>query len=148
MSFEPLTGRRRVEVTERRRKQEFAQRVRRIAEEDYPEASKKIRLVLDNLSTHTPAAFYEAFDPERARLLARRVEFCYTSRARLVAEHGRDRDLRFGEAVPQAETAGRGGARAGDEGMGNGTQPFGGERGLALQHTRRPHQATEPLPSR
>jgi hypothetical protein len=53
LSFEPLAGRRRVEVTKRRRKQEFAEQVRRVAEEDYPEA-QKIRLVLDNLSTHTP----------------------------------------------------------------------------------------------
>jgi hypothetical protein len=54
---------RRVEVTERRRKQEeFAEQARRIAEEDYPEA-ERIRLVLDNLSAHTAAAFYEAFSP-------------------------------------------------------------------------------------
>ena len=66
-----------MEVTERRRKREFAEEVRRLAEEDYPHA-EKIRLVLDNLSTHTPAAFYEAFEPERARRLVRRVEFCYT----------------------------------------------------------------------
>jgi DDE superfamily endonuclease len=75
--FEPLTGWRRVEITERRRKREFAEEVRRLAEEDYPHV-EKIRLVLDNLSTHTPAAFYEAFEPERARRLVRRVEFCYT----------------------------------------------------------------------
>ncbi len=56
VSFEPLTGWRRVEVTERRRKQEFAEEeVWRLAEEDYPQ-SEKIRLVLDNLSTHTAAA--------------------------------------------------------------------------------------------
>jgi hypothetical protein len=77
VAFEPLTGWRRVEVTERRRKREFAEEVRRLAEEDYPQA-ERIRLVLDNLSTHTAAAFYEAFDPERARGLARRVEFVYT----------------------------------------------------------------------
>ncbi len=78
MAFEPLTGWRRVEVTERRRKREFAEAVRRLAEEDYPSA-EKVRLVLDNLSTHTAAAFfYEAFAPEVARRLARRVEFCYT----------------------------------------------------------------------
>jgi hypothetical protein len=77
VSFEPQTGWRRVEVTERRRKQEFAEAVRRIAEEDYPEA-EKIWLVLDNLSTHTAAAFYEAFPPEQARRLARWVEFVYT----------------------------------------------------------------------
>ena len=77
VAFEPLTGWRRVEVTERRRKQEFAEQMRRIAEEDYPKA-EKVRVVLDNLSTHTAAAFYEAFAPERARRLARRIEFCYT----------------------------------------------------------------------
>lgn len=77
VAFEPLTGWRRVEVTERRRKQEFAEAVRRIAEEDYPQA-QRIRLVLDNLSTHTASAFYEAFSPEVARRLARRVEFVYT----------------------------------------------------------------------
>lgn len=77
VAFEPLTGWRSVEVTEKRRKQEFAEQMRRLAEEDYPDA-EKIRLVLDNLSTHTPAAFYEAFAPERARRLARRIEFVYT----------------------------------------------------------------------
>ena len=77
MAFEPLSGWRRVEVTEKRRKQEFAEQLRRIAEEDYPLA-EKIRLVLDNLSTHTAAALYEAFEPERARRLARRIEFVYT----------------------------------------------------------------------
>ncbi len=77
VAFEPFTGWRRVEVTERRRKSEFAEEVRRLAEEDYPDA-EQIRLVLDNLSTHTAAAFYESFPAEQARRLARRVEFCYT----------------------------------------------------------------------
>jgi hypothetical protein len=35
-------------------------------------------LVCDNLNTHTKGAFYEAFPPERARALVRRIEFCYT----------------------------------------------------------------------
>jgi DDE superfamily endonuclease len=77
VAFEPFTGWRRVEVTGRRRKSEFAEEVRRLAEEDYPDA-EQIRLVLDNLSTHTAAAFYESFPAEQARRLARRVEFCYT----------------------------------------------------------------------
>jgi hypothetical protein len=66
-----------VGVTQKRRKREFAEEVQRIAEEDYPEA-EEIRLVLDNLSTHTKAAFYETFDPEWARRLARRFELVYT----------------------------------------------------------------------
>jgi hypothetical protein len=43
----------------------------------YPEA-EKIRLVCDNLSTHSPAAFYEAFSAEIAHRLARKIEFIYT----------------------------------------------------------------------
>ena len=77
MAFEPLVGWRHVEVTERRRKQGFAEAVRRLAEEVYPQA-ERVRLVSDNLSTHSPAAFYETFAPEVAHRLARRVEFCYT----------------------------------------------------------------------
>jgi hypothetical protein len=77
MSFEPLSGWRELAVTERRRKQEFALAMRRLAEERYPKA-RKIRVVLDNLSTHTGAAFYESFPAEAARDLARRIEFVYT----------------------------------------------------------------------
>ena len=77
MSFEPLTGWREVVVTERRRKQEFALAMRRLAQEHYPQA-EKIRVVSDNLSMHTAAAFYESFSAEVARKLARRIEFIYT----------------------------------------------------------------------
>lgn len=77
MAFEPLTGWREARVTERRRKQEFADSMQHLAEEVYPEA-EKIRVVLDNLSTHTAAAFYESFSVEQARRLARRIEFVYT----------------------------------------------------------------------
>ena len=77
MAFEPLTGWRRAKVAERRCGREFAESMRYLAEEAYPGA-EKVRVVLDNLSTHTAAAFYEAFDPEQARRLARRIEFVYT----------------------------------------------------------------------
>lgn len=77
MAFEPLTGWRHAEVTERRRGREFAEAVRHLAEEAYPDA-ERIRLVCDNLSTHSPAAFYETFAPEVAHRLARKVEFRYT----------------------------------------------------------------------
>ena len=69
-------------MTERRRGKEFAEEVRRLAEDLYPEAAC-IRLVCDNLSTHTAAASYETFSPEVARRLARRVEFVYTPVASL-----------------------------------------------------------------
>lgn len=103
MAFEPLAGWRQVSVTERRRKQEFAEAVRYLAEDIYPEPHK-IRLVVDNLSTHSPAAFYETFSPEQARRLARRVEFVYTPVHGSWAKHGGSRALRVGETMPQ-ETA-------------------------------------------
>ena len=77
VAFEPLTGWRHVVLSERRTKWEFAQEVSYLAHELYPDATE-IRLVVDNLSTHSPAAFYETFPPEKARRLARRIEFCYT----------------------------------------------------------------------
>lgn len=77
MAFEPLTGWRRASTTERRRGREFAEEVRHLVEEDYPHA-ERVRLVVDNLSTHSAAAFYETFSPEVARHLARKVKFVYT----------------------------------------------------------------------
>lgn len=77
MSFEPLSGWRELVLTQRRRKQEFAHSMWCLAEEHYPRA-EIIRVVLDNLSTHTAAAFYENFPAELARKLTRRIEFCYT----------------------------------------------------------------------
>ena len=58
MAFEPLVGWPKVIVTERRHKQEFAEAVRCLAEETYPgEGAELIRLVCDNLSRHSAAAF-------------------------------------------------------------------------------------------
>jgi len=48
-----------------------------VVDELFPDA-EVIRVVLDNLSTHTPAAFYRVFNPEEARRLTRKLEFHYT----------------------------------------------------------------------
>jgi hypothetical protein len=64
-------------VEDRRRKIEWAHVMKKVADELYPDA-KKILVVLDNLNTHTPASFYEAFDPQEARRLVERFEFHYT----------------------------------------------------------------------
>ena len=77
MVFEPLAGTRHVEVTERRTNQDFARMMRRLVDEWYPEA-EKIVLVMDNLSTHTAAALYEAFEPAEARRLVEKLEWHYT----------------------------------------------------------------------
>jgi hypothetical protein len=79
MAFEPLAGTRHVEVTERKRSVDFARFLRATSDERYPQAAKVV-LVCDNLSTHTPAALYEAFTPAEARRLAERFEWHYTPR--------------------------------------------------------------------
>jgi hypothetical protein len=77
MFVEPLAGKRKVKVTERRTKKDWAQAMRELADEEYPEA-EVIVVVMDNLNTHSPASFYEAFEPEEARRLVQRFEFHYT----------------------------------------------------------------------
>lgn len=69
-------GRRHVEVTERRTSQQFAARMKALVDEQYPEA-ERVRVVLDNLSTHTEAALYDTFEPSEARRLLRKLEFHY-----------------------------------------------------------------------
>jgi DDE superfamily endonuclease len=76
MICEPKRGFREVLITERRTKIEFAQSMKRIVDL-YPEA-QRIRVVLDNLNTHKAASLYEAFAPEEARVIARKLEFHYT----------------------------------------------------------------------
>jgi transposase len=68
---------RHAKVTDRRANSDFAICMRDLADEHYPDADC-IRVVLDNLSTHTPAALYETFAPEEARRILRRIEFHYT----------------------------------------------------------------------
>lgn len=74
---EPLAGWRRVEVAAQRTRKDWAACVRDLVDEYYPDA-KKIRLVLDNLNTHTGASLYEAFAPDEARRILERLEFHYT----------------------------------------------------------------------
>lgn len=75
--FQPLRGWRQVQVTERRTSEDFAWQMKRLVDELFPEA-ERIRVVLDNLNTHTPAALYQTFPPEEARRLTRKLEFHYT----------------------------------------------------------------------
>jgi hypothetical protein len=74
---EPLSGWREVQVTERRTRADWAEAMRVLADQHYPTA-ERITVVLDNLNTHGPASFYEAFAPAEARRLAERFEFHYT----------------------------------------------------------------------
>ncbi len=77
MFVEPLAGRRRVSVSDRRTAVDWAHQVQRLLDEDYPGA-RVIRLVMDNLNTRCLGSLYEAFDPAEARRLAERLEIHYT----------------------------------------------------------------------
>ena len=74
---EPLAGWRHVMVTERRTAKDFAEVLRWLAEDVYPEAERVV-LVLDNLNTHKLASLYAAFPPEQARRIAERIEVHHT----------------------------------------------------------------------
>ena len=74
---EPLSGWRQVTVRDRRTKIDWAVEVEDLLRTRYASADKVI-LVCDNLNTHTPGAFYEAFEPETARAIVRRLEFRHT----------------------------------------------------------------------
>ena len=77
MFAEPLAGWREVAVRERKTKIDWATEMARLLEGRYA-ACARVIVVCDNLNTHTKGAFYEAFEPGRARSLVRRIEFCYT----------------------------------------------------------------------
>jgi len=66
MANEPLKGKRMVEVSEYKKKKDWAKFVKRIADELYPKANK-ITLVMDNFKTHVASTFYETFEPEEAK---------------------------------------------------------------------------------
>ena len=74
---EPRTGWRHVDVTDRRTKHDFARQMRDLVDRHFPNA-ERIRVVLDNLNTHTRSALYEAFPPAEARRVLRKLEFHYT----------------------------------------------------------------------
>ena len=77
MAFEPLGGWRWVKATQRRTALDFAEVLRQLSDECFPEA-EKIVLVMDDLNTHKLASLYEAFSPETARRLAERFEIHHT----------------------------------------------------------------------
>jgi hypothetical protein len=81
LSIEPLCGRRQVRTRQNRTAYDFAEVLRALVDEDYPQA-QTIVLVVDNLNTHHPGALYERFEPAEARRIAAKLEWHYTP------EHG------------------------------------------------------------
>jgi hypothetical protein len=76
--IEPKACWRHIDIRERRTAIEYAEEMGKLVDVRYPEAEKKITVVLDNLNTHTLSALYEAFEPQEARRIARKLEFHFT----------------------------------------------------------------------
>ena len=145
MLFAPLEGWRRVEVTDRRTRADWARVVKRLVDQDYPDR-ERIVLVMDNLNTHHPASLYEAFEPSEARRIAERLEIHYTPK------HGSwlnmaeieigvlDRQC-LDRRIPSQEIL-----EQENRGMGTPAESAGLSGGLALHHRGRPHQAQVPIP--
>lgn len=79
MFFDPVRGWRPVSSREHRTRIDWAEEIKHLLDEDYPQA-RKVKLVCDNLNTHHIASLYEAFEPHEAPRLARRLEIHYTPR--------------------------------------------------------------------
>jgi len=77
LAVEPLAGKRLAKVKARRTKADWALFIRELLEVHYPHAEKVV-LVMDNLNTHSPASFYEVFEPEEAWRLSQRLEIHHT----------------------------------------------------------------------
>lgn len=77
MANEPLKGKRMVEVTEFKKKQDWAKFIKKIADTMYPNADK-ITLVMDNFTTHTASSLYETYGPAEAKRIWDRFEFVFT----------------------------------------------------------------------
>jgi transposase len=77
IAFEPLIGQRMTKVTEQRTKIDWAHFIQELIDQHYPHV-EKIRLVMDNLNTHTKAALYEAFEPSEAKRIADKLDIHYT----------------------------------------------------------------------
>lgn len=75
--IEPLAGRHHISVRERRTAVDWAEEIKFLADEMYPDA-EKIILVMDNLNTHVKGSLYKKYPPEEARRMIKRLEFHYT----------------------------------------------------------------------
>jgi len=77
MFFEPLTGKRFIDITQSRTAVDWALQIKNLVDKLYPDVDKII-LVMDNLNTHAGASLYKAFEPEEARRILDKLKFCYT----------------------------------------------------------------------
>ncbi len=162
MLFAPLEGWRRVEVTDRRTKVDWAHQVKQLVDEDYPDKDR-IVLVMDNpvsstgqaLNTHHPASLYEAFKPAEARRIAQRLEIHHTPKPlatqldRVDGSWLNMAEIELGGAgtpMPGPADSRPGNPEGRDRSLAKTAKPGRNKGGLAVHHRRRPGQTEVPLP--
>ena len=143
LACEPLAGWRHVAITERRTMQDFAQQMRWLVDEAYPEVPV-VRVVLDNLNTHRVASLYETF-PAAGAADCQTAGVPLHAQARQLAEPGRNRVQRTIPFLPEAAAPRRRRAAAGSRGLGAGAKRGAGHHQLAVQDPGCPNQITSPL---
>ena len=141
--YAPFENWRRIDIADNHAAEQWAQRVRRLVQEDYPQATR-ITLVMDNLNTHGSASLYKVFLPHVARSLLDKLECVYTPK------HGGWLNLAecefsvLGRQCLPVTTGSRDG-RFRSPGMDGDPEPIQSTRRLALCHGRRMDQAQTSL---
>jgi hypothetical protein len=143
MFTEPLVGWRQVSVRTTKTKVDWATEMATLLEGRYAKCQKVI-LVCDNLNTHTKGAFYEAFEPGRARELVRRLEFRHTQ-TRQLAEHRRERTEFIDSAMSGPPVRRHSNAATGNKRLVHRRQRPTARRRLADEDRRRPYQTDQRL---
>lgn len=77
ISCEPLRGKRKIKVTNQRKKTDWAHFIKELVDEDYPDVEKVV-IVMDNLNTHAGSSLYETFEPAEAKRILNKLEIHYT----------------------------------------------------------------------
>jgi DDE superfamily endonuclease len=142
---EPLEGQRWVDVTERRTKADWAEQIKELVDERYPEA-ERIVLVMDNLNTHTPGSLYEAFEPKEAKRIAEKLEIHYTPKHGSWLNIAEIELQRAQPAVSGSTSTGFRDSAGGSASLAGATRRRGQPDRLALQHGGCAHQTQETLP--
>ena len=144
LACEPLAGWRHVAITERRTMQDFAQQMRWLVDEAYPEIAV-VRVVLDNLKHSPRGVAVRDLPGSRGAADCQTAGVPLHAEARQLAEHGGDQVQRTVPFLPEAAAPRRGIAPTGSRGLGAGAKRGAGHHQLAVQHPGCPNQITPPL---
>ena len=145
LACEPLAGWRHIDVTEHRRRTDWAGFIRSLLQGRYREADRVV-LVMDQLNTHSPASLYEAFPPEEAKRLADRIEIHHTPRHGSWLNMAEIELSALGRQCLARRIARAEYAQASDRGLGGQAQRLPHPRPVAVHNPGRPRQTPQPLP--